>query len=397
MPCRNGLVVSAAGYETPVVSSDVTAAQLTAEEARVVGALAEKQLTTPQYYPLTQNALVSACNQSNNRDPVVSYDVDTVEATVTSLREKGFARIVHPGSGSRVTKYRQVLDEALGLDQRELALICVLLLRGPQTLNELRSRTERMADFDGVAAVQHDLDRLAEREPPLVVRLGRRPGQREERFATTLAAIEVQHDDARLAQPAQGPRTAAPAHARPALPHQPRIAPLSPAEATDGQRQLLEAVGAMGAANLFGTFAHHEELFRRWLGFGGALLNGTLPARVRELAILRTAYLVGAGYEWGHHVRIVEDRAVLDEDEVSRVAAGPGAGWSGLDRAVLQACDDIHQFGLIADASWQELAASLDEAGMIELTVVIAHYRLLGTVIATLGVQAEAGLAPLPD
>jgi uncharacterized protein YceH (UPF0502 family) len=160
--------------------------ELTAEEARVVGSLAEKHLTTPQYYPLTLNALVSACNQSNNRDPVVSYDAATVAATLDSLRAKGVARVIHAGGGNRTTKYRHVLDEALGVDQRELALLTVLLLRGPQTLNELRSRTERMADFDGADAVAHDLARLAERDDPLVLHLERQPGQKETRWATLL-------------------------------------------------------------------------------------------------------------------------------------------------------------------------------------------------------------------
>jgi uncharacterized protein YceH (UPF0502 family) len=160
--------------------------ELTAEEARVVGSLAEKHLTTPQYYPLTLNALVNACNQSNNRDPVVTYDAATVAATLDSLRAKGLARVIHAGGGNRSTKYRHVLDEALGLDQRELALLTVLLLRGPQTLNELRTRTERMAEFDGADAVAHDLDRLAERDDPLVVHLERQPGQKETRWATLL-------------------------------------------------------------------------------------------------------------------------------------------------------------------------------------------------------------------
>ena len=162
--------------------------ELTAEEARVIGSLIEKQLTTPQYYPLTLNALVTACNQSNNRTPVVSYGEATVEGALASLREKGLARLVHPGGGSRVTKYRHVVDEALGLDRRELALVCVLLLRGPQTVNELRTRTERMADFDA-GDLEHDVERLVTREPPLASNLGRRPGQREERYATTLTPL----------------------------------------------------------------------------------------------------------------------------------------------------------------------------------------------------------------
>lgn len=158
----------------------------TAEEARVVGALAEKQLATPKYYPLTMNALVNACNQTNNRDPVVSYDVATVEAALAGLRAKGAARVIHAGGGNRTVKYRHVLDEAFGLDQRELALVTVLLLRGPNTLNELRTRTERLADFEGNDDIQRDLDRLAALPEPLVRRIGRGSGQREDRYVTLL-------------------------------------------------------------------------------------------------------------------------------------------------------------------------------------------------------------------
>ena len=154
----------------------------------MVGALAEKQLTTPQYYPLTLNALVNACNQSNNRDPVVAYSPATVEEALTNLRARGLARVLHAGGGNRTAKYRHVLDEVLGLDRRELALVTVLMLRGPQTLAEMRTRTQRMADFDDVTSVEHDLARLAQREEPLVVRHERQPGHKEPRYATTLVA-----------------------------------------------------------------------------------------------------------------------------------------------------------------------------------------------------------------
>lgn len=161
---------------------------LSPREARVVAALAEKQLTTPRYYPLTLNALVSACNQSNNRDPVVSYSPAIVEEALSELRTKRLARVLHAGGGNRTAKYRHVLDEVLGLDRRELALVTVLMLRGPQTLAELRTRTQRMADFDDAGAVERDLRRLAEREEPLVVLLERQPGHKEPRYATTLVA-----------------------------------------------------------------------------------------------------------------------------------------------------------------------------------------------------------------
>lgn len=160
--------------------------ELTAVEARVIGSLAEKQLTTPQQYPLTLNALVLACNQTSNRDPVVAYDESTVEVALTSLKEAGLLRFVHPGHGRSATRYRQVLDERFGLDARSLSIVAVLVLRGPQTVGELRARTERMADFGSLDDIDHDLGRLGEGTDPLVRRLPRRPGQKEERWAQLL-------------------------------------------------------------------------------------------------------------------------------------------------------------------------------------------------------------------
>ena len=160
---------------------------LSAVEARVMGSLAEKQLTTPQQYPLTINALVQACNQTSNRDPVVTYDDGIVEAALSSLREASLLRLVHPSHGRSATRYRQVLDERFGLDARSLSILAVLLLRGPQTIGELRARTERMADFGSLEEVEAELDRMAEGDDPLVSRLPRRPGQKEERWADTLS------------------------------------------------------------------------------------------------------------------------------------------------------------------------------------------------------------------
>ena len=160
---------------------------LSAVEMRVMGSLAEKQLTTPQQYPLTINALVQACNQTSNRDPVVTYDEGTVEAALSSLREAGLLRLVHPSHGRSATRYRQVLDERFGLDARSLSILAVLLLRGPQTSGELRARTERMADFGDLEEVEAELARLAEGGDPLVGRLPRRPGQKEERWAEALS------------------------------------------------------------------------------------------------------------------------------------------------------------------------------------------------------------------
>jgi uncharacterized protein YceH (UPF0502 family) len=158
---------------------------LSPEEARVLGCLLEKERTTPDAYPLSMNALVSACNQSTNRNPVVSYSEDTVEAALDQLRERSFVRRgVYPGS--RVIKYKHVLGEALGVGEPELALIGVLLLRGPQTPGELKARTERLHAFADAAALQDTLDGLFTREEPLAKRLEREPGQKEARVRELL-------------------------------------------------------------------------------------------------------------------------------------------------------------------------------------------------------------------
>ncbi len=160
--------------------------ELTAAQARVLGSLIEKALTTPQQYPLTLAALVSACNQSSNRDPVVSFDEETVMDALDSLKAKHLVRFVLPSSGRTAVRYRAVIDEVMGLDAAPCALFAVLVLRGPQTVGELRIRTERMAQFDGLDAVEHELERLAELDVPLAVNLGRRPGQKEGRWACPL-------------------------------------------------------------------------------------------------------------------------------------------------------------------------------------------------------------------
>lgn len=161
--------------------------ELTPIEARVVGCLVEKQRTVPDTYPLSLNALVTACNQSSNRDPVVSYDEATVVAAIDSLKAQGVARIVHPSAGSRATKYRHVLDEALGLEDGPLSVLAVLLLRGAQTAAELRTRTERMHPFADMEELESALTVLASRDEPLVQRLERRPGEREARWIQLLA------------------------------------------------------------------------------------------------------------------------------------------------------------------------------------------------------------------
>lgn len=164
---------------------------LSAPQGRIVGSLIEKQLTTPQQYPLTANALLLACNQASNREPVTSYTEDEVSAALDELREQRLVRYVLPSHGRSVVRYRHVLDEVLGVDVPQLALLAVLLLRGPQTVGELRARTERMTTFDTLDEVEHELDRLAGMETPLVVRLPRRPGQKEERWTELLRAEDA--------------------------------------------------------------------------------------------------------------------------------------------------------------------------------------------------------------
>jgi len=154
-------------------------------EARVVGSLVEKQLTTPEYYPLTLNALVAACNQKSNREPVVNYDEKTVTDTLEHLRDRNIVYVYY-GSTSRVPKYKHMLPSIYELEPSEVAVMCVMMLRGPQTLGELRTRTERLYAFSGLGEIQETLDGLARREDPLVVKLPVQPGRKEARFAHLL-------------------------------------------------------------------------------------------------------------------------------------------------------------------------------------------------------------------
>jgi len=160
---------------------------LSAVEVRVVGSLIEKQVTTPEYYPLTLNALVNACNQISNRDPVVAYDDKTVARALESLRDKKLARVVSTADG-RVPKYRHVLDEAFELKAAETAVLCVLMLRGPQTVGEIRGRAERLYAFSALSFVETTLEDLANRAgQPLVAKLPRQTGQKESRYAHLLS------------------------------------------------------------------------------------------------------------------------------------------------------------------------------------------------------------------
>ena len=158
---------------------------LTDTEARVLGSLVEKQLTTPEYYPLTLNALAAACNQKSNRDPVVSYDETTITTAVDSLRDKNLVYLFY-GSNSRAVKYKHMLPSVYQLEPAGVAIVCVLLLRGPQTIGELRERTGRLHEFSGMGEVQETLDDLTRRDEPLVIKLERQPGQKEARYAHLL-------------------------------------------------------------------------------------------------------------------------------------------------------------------------------------------------------------------
>ena len=155
-------------------------------EARVLGSLMEKEVTTPEYYPLSLNALVNACNQKSNRDPVVNYDEDTVADAADRLREKKLALLI-TGSG-RVNKFQQRISETLNLGRRESAVLCTLLLRGPQTLGEIKDRSERMFAFADLAETETVLDKLADwPSGALITKLPRQPGQKEARFAHLLS------------------------------------------------------------------------------------------------------------------------------------------------------------------------------------------------------------------
>src|ERR1044072_6711483 len=166
-------------------------------EVRVLGSLIEKQLTTPEYYPLTLNALTHACNQISNRDPVVAFDEKQVVRALESLREKNLAYIFY-GSESRVPKEKHVVPEVLDLTPPQVALMCVLMLRGPQTVGELRSRTGRLYEFKELAEVEATLEELIKSEAqPLVMRLPRQPGRKESRYAHLLAGpVEVEANEA---------------------------------------------------------------------------------------------------------------------------------------------------------------------------------------------------------
>jgi uncharacterized protein len=169
-------------------------------ECRVLGALVEKEATTPEYYPLSLNALINACNQKSNRDPVMNLDEAAVRQALHSLEGQSLVRSVSPAD-SRVTKYEHLMQEAFNFYRHEIAILCLLLLRGPQTPGELRSRAERLHTFDDLGAVQSNLQHLMKREPPLVKALPKQPGTKETRYGHLLSG-----DAAPVEPEAQGQR-----------------------------------------------------------------------------------------------------------------------------------------------------------------------------------------------
>lgn len=182
--------------------------KLTDPELRVIGCLVEKELTTPDNYPLTLNSLVAACNQKTNRDPVVDFDESDVENALDSLRDKNLAYVFY-GSSGRVPKYKHMFPSYYDLSPAETALMTVLALRGPQTPGELNQRTGRLFEFEGLGEVNETLDSLSDREEPLVRKLGRQPGQKEVRYVHLLSETEFDEEAyqemaPRISDPAAG-------------------------------------------------------------------------------------------------------------------------------------------------------------------------------------------------
>ena len=186
-------------------------------ELRVLGSLVEKETTTPEYYPLTLNALCSACNQKSSRHPVVSYTPTEVGAALTTLREKGLATEITSSEASRVARYRHLFLERFQINQREAAVLCVLMLRGPQTIGEIRGRSERLFPFNSLEEVEESLALLASEEArPLVVRLARAPGTKESRYAHQIGGV-VNAAEVSVADPASPSRMRAAISGRPEL------------------------------------------------------------------------------------------------------------------------------------------------------------------------------------
>jgi 4-carboxymuconolactone decarboxylase len=185
----------------------------------------------------------------------------------------------------------------------------------------------------------------------------------------------------------------------PVRPQTPRIPPLRDEEADEQTSALLEEVRLPNAeaVNIFATLVRHPGLYRRWMPFAGKLLAGKLPARDRELLILRSAWRCTSSYEWGQHVRLAK-QAGISAGEIDQVAAGPDApGWEPFDRALLTAVDELHDDACLTDATWTTLAARYDERQMIELPMLIGQYHMLAFALNSLGVQREPGVPGLPN
>jgi 4-carboxymuconolactone decarboxylase len=178
-----------------------------------------------------------------------------------------------------------------------------------------------------------------------------------------------------------------------------RIPPIRDEEADEQTRDLLEEVRIPGAeaVNIFETLVRHPGFFRRWMPFAGKLLAGKLPARDRELLILRTGWHCRSPYEWGQHVRLAKAADISDE-EIARVAVGPQAPeWSAFDRTLLTAADELHDDACISDRTWDELAARYDEKQLIEVPMLVGHYHMVAFALNSLGVPREPGVPDLPD
>lgn len=221
--------------------------RLTPNEARVLGALIEKEITTPEYYPLSLNALINACNQRSNREPVMDLDEEAVRLALHGLEDDGLAGRARSADG-RVTKYEHWLGEAFNFSRAETALICVLLLRGPQTPGELRGRTERMHRFEEISDVLAGLQKLMEREPPLAAMLPRQPGTKESRYAQLLSGP--------VESAAMAPMPAAPAYAPASL-----QASTGEGADQDGRIAQLEATVAQLKSDLENLKKRFEDLF----------------------------------------------------------------------------------------------------------------------------------------
>jgi uncharacterized protein YceH (UPF0502 family) len=224
--------------------------ELTPVQVRVLGVLLEKEATTPDQYPLSTNGLTLGCNQKNNRDPLTTYSDREVDAVMLDLRAAGLARTVHT-AGARVSKHKHVLDEAWDLDHRQLAVLAIMMLRGPNTLNELQTRTERYVHFESADEVRAAVRSLEDRDQPMVVELPRQAGQRETRFTHVLCGEPAGAGEARSegrsevpsAGSATAPRPAAPGPAGPDLAAQ--VAALR-AEVTDLNARFEELCRRLG-------------------------------------------------------------------------------------------------------------------------------------------------------